>query len=238
MAIVKVLIFAMAVPATTGFSSLPRGIVRIKIPKESVCFASFETEDLEGEDGVDEVEPTGSAATNTVNQRLMAELEEATTRETTGKASQLSKKLGLDSFRSTKTDEERQRAIEEAKNLNGVNPLVAFAGAVFALAMAAGMWALTGFLAAFFADHPASTEVYFVMRATQVFRNVVMGLVSLASGFFGVTGIGILLLAGRVALGVMNGELDPTPIKKSKKDEIEMPNVWELMTKSNRRRGR
>jgi hypothetical protein len=60
-------------------------------------------------------------------------------------------------------------------------------------------------------------------------RNVIIAIVSLASGFFGVTGLGIFLLGVRVAYGVATGELDPMPIKKSKQEEIEMPNVWDLM---------
>ena len=67
-----------------------------------------------------------------------------------------------------------------------------------------------------------------------------MGLSSLASGFFGVIGIGIFLLGIRVAYGVVTGELDPTPIKQSKSEEIVLPDVWSLMTgkKPNRRGSR
>jgi hypothetical protein len=176
-----------------------------------------------------EEEQQGSAATNTINERLMEEVREAADEEKFGARSSIGKKLSLGSFRSDKTDEERQAAIEEARNLNGVNPLVAFAGAAFALAAAGGLWSLTSFLAEYFALHPVESDAYFIQRVTAVFRNLVMGLVSLASGFFGVTGLGIMLLGIRVGYGVTTGELDPTPIKKSKQDELEMPNVWELM---------
>jgi len=188
-----------------------------------------------GEEKTDEGK---TAATRTVNERLLSELQEATNKEKFGARSSMGKKMGLSSFASTKTDEERKQAIEEARNLNGVNPAVAIGGSLFALAAAAGLWALTNFVAEFFALHPVSSNVYFVQRATSVFRNVVMGLLSLASGFFGVTGLGILMLGIRVAYGVITGELDPTPIKKSRKEEVEMPNVWELMTGSTGRRGR
>lgn len=106
----------------------------------------------------------------------------------------------------------RQKSIEEARDLNGVNPLVCIGGAAFAWVCAGGLWLLTTYLGALFASHPLATDVYFVQRITQVFRKVVMGLSSLASGFFGVIGIGIFLLGIRVAYGVMTGELDPTPI--------------------------
>ena len=89
-----------------------------------------------------------------------------------------------------------------------------------------------------FASHPLATDVYFVQRVTQVFRNAVMGLSSLASGFFGVVGIGIFLLGIRVAYGVMTGELDPTPIVQNKSDEIILPDVWGLMTGKQNKRGK
>ena len=170
------------------------------------------------------------AATGTVNERLLAELQEATDKEKYGTRSALGKKLGLDAFKSEKTDAERAASVAAARDLNGVNPLVALAGSAVALGGAAGLWWLTNWLGAFFAFHPVDTDVYFIQRASLVFRNVVMGLASLASGFFGVTGLGIFLLGVRVAYGVAIGELDPTPIKNNKSTkELEMPNVLDLM---------
>ena len=169
------------------------------------------------------------AATGTVNERLITELEEAAKKEKYGARSEMGKKLGLDSFKSSKTDEEREIAIQQARDLNGVNPVVAIGGSLFALAAAAGLWALTNYLAEYFALHPVDSDVYFVSRVSAVFRNVIMGLSSLASGFFGVTGAGIFLLGVRVAYGVTTGELDPTPLKKNKADQVEVPNVWDLM---------
>lgn len=182
------------------------------------------------------------AATNTINERLMAELVEAENKEKYGKRSSMSKSVmgGMSPFGSTLSDEERQIAIEEARNLNGVNPAVAIVGGIFGVAVATGLWYGTTALGTFFALHPVETDVYFLIRVTSVFRNVVMGLSSLASGFFGVTGVGILALGIRVAYGVMTGELDPTPIKKRKGDELDIPNVWDLMMnkKPNQRRNK
>ena len=120
----------------------------------------------------------------------------------------------------------------------GVNPLVCIGGAAFAWACAGALWVFTTYLGVLFASHPLETDVYFVQRLTGVFRNVVMGLSSLASGFFGVVGIGIFLLGVRVAYGVVTGELDPTPIKQKKGEEIVLPDVWGLMMGKTNRRGK
>lgn len=179
------------------------------------------------------------AATGTVNERLMAELQQAADKEKYGGRSELTKKFSLDMFKSTKTDEERRVAIEEARNLNGVNPLVTGVASVVALAAAYGLWQATTSLGVFFALHPVESDWYVVQRSTAVFRNVAVGLVSLGAGFCGVTGLGILLLTGRVAVGVAKGELDPTPLPTKPGEEVEIPSVWDLMLnkKPNRRSG-
>ena len=206
----------------------------------SLLYSSFNENDNEdlGSANLIDVKPdandekddelSGVAATNTINERLMEELKEAT-KEEKGPKSSFGKKLGLDAFRSEKSEEEREAAIARARDLNGVNPGVALAGSAFALAVAGGLWALTNFLVEYFVLHPVESDTFVVERVTAVMRNVIIAIVSLASGFFGVTGLGIFLLGVRVAYGVATGELDPTPIKKSKQDEIEMPNVWDLM---------
>lgn len=190
--------------------------------------------------------------TGTVNERLMAELQQAVETEKYGARSSMGQKMGLAGssssrfrpFSSTKTDQERQAAVEEARNLNGVNPVVTLVGSMVALAIAAGLWTLTQWLAEYFALHPIESDLYVVNRVTAVFRNVIMGLVSLASGFFGVTGVGIFLLGVRVAYGVVTGELDPTPIVRKKttttNDEpaVNLGSAWDLMTNKNQKRGR
>lgn len=174
------------------------------------------------------------AATSTVNERLLSEIQASVENEKYGNAK---KREYFKEFQSQKTEEERQRSIEEARDLNGVNPLVCIGGAAFAWACAGALWVFTTYLGVLFVEHPLETDIYFIQRVTQVFRNAVMGLSSLASGFFGVVGIGIFLLGIRVAYGVATGELDPTPIKRSKSDEIALPDVWSLMMgkKPNRR---
>jgi Protein of unknown function (DUF3082) len=195
----------------------------------------------EDEASDDSEETVVKAQTRTVNERLLQELEAATEQEKYGAKSKMGKKMfGLDGFLgSRKTDDERRAAIEEAQDLNGVNPIVTIAGGVVAIAMAGGLWFATNELGAFFALHPvAEDSAYFVQRIASVVRNASMGLISLAAGFFGVTGVGILALGVRVAYGVATGELDPAPIPQKKtglellqnaETEPELPDVWDLM---------
>jgi hypothetical protein len=194
---------------------------------------------------------TGGAVTRTINQRLLDELRELAAEETESSTTRKNSKNKMKkrSREDTnvllwggqrKTDEERQKAIEEAKDLNGVDPISTFAGSLFALGVAAALWTLTNSVAEFFASHPPQpTDLYVVQRATAVFRNVVIGMFALASGFFGVTGIGILLLAGRVFIGVAKGELDPKSASAGagasggesgdEKSRL-LSSAWELMT--------
>ena len=69
-------------------------------------------------------------------------------------------------------------------------------------------------------SHPLETDLYFAQRLADVFRNAVMGVSSLASGFFGIIGLGIFVLGLRVAYGVATGEVDPTPIKQPKSEDM------------------
>lgn len=182
-----------------------------------------------------------NAKTNTVNERLMAELQAATDAEK-GSKTEFGKKF-KDAFKySEKSEAERELAIEQARDLNGVNPTVTILASFFAFGMAYGLWWLTGFLGALFVSHPISADApYAFSRIAAVFRNVIMGLSSLASGFSFVSGLGVFLLGVRVAYGVLTGELDPTPIKKPglKNDQVEIPNVWDLMmNKKPGRKGR
>ena len=107
-----------------------------------------------------------------------------------------------------------------------------------------GLWLLTQSFASYFALHPSDSDVYFVERVTLLSRNIIIGLSALASGFFGVTGIGILLLAIRVGYGVATGELDPTPIVSNQSTttsddsmKVDMSNVWDMMMNKSTKKG-
>lgn len=185
----------------------------------------------------------GGAATNTVNSRLMAELRAQESDVRVGPTSKFGRTLA--SLRPERTEAERAASLAEARDLNGVNPVIAVTASLVALAMGFGLWTLTTYLGTLFATHPVDLDApYAFQRVAGVFRNAVMGLASLLSGFFGVTGLGVLLLGLRVGYGVATGELDPTPIKKpvrttssagssSSKDdgkpELDLSNAWDLM---------
>ena len=191
----------------------------------TILSSSSDTKDTTDQQQPDE----GAAVTGSINERLMSELQQAADKEKFGAKSSLGEKLGF-SGRKRGTPEQQEAALREARDLNGVDPVVSLLGGIFALAVAGALWYATNELGSFFVLHPVETDVYFVQRLASVFRNVVMGMVSLASGFFGVTGMGIFLMGVRVAIGVAKGELDPTPIATTKDmDKPEMPNVWELM---------
>lgn len=211
--------------------------IQSKIVSSSLSLSDPKDDSFEPLNSPGAAEQEKEAPTSTINERLMAELEQAAEKERIGARSEIGEKLGLNR-RSAKSDEERQRSIEEAKNLNGVNPTVALTGGVITLLVAAVLWYGTGRLGEYFALRPVDSDVYFVQRASAVYRNVLVGMASLASGFFGVTGMGILGLGIRTAYGVMTGELDPTPLKKQKSEEFELPNVWNLMTAKKGRRNR
>ena len=196
------------------------------------------TIEIESTKDDEEKEVSAGAKVNTVNERLMKELEEAQEKEKYGNKG----KKGKFEFRYApeRTEEERLAALEEARNLNGINPLICIGGAIFAGVVSAALWSATGYIGEVFATHPVETDFYTIQRLAGVFRNVVIGIVSLASGFFGVTGLGIFLLGIRVAYGVLTGELDPTPIvnSKSSKEQPQILNIWEFMTGSNKRRSK
>ncbi len=177
----------------SGEGEIKRKLSAAPINNESIDINSSSSKPKEVEKSV--------AQTNTVNERLMAELQAATEAEK-GPKTAIGKKF-RDNFRySDKTDEEREAALEAARDLNGVNPVVTILASFFAFGMAFAFWSATQFLGELFMSHPVSPDApYAFSRMASVFRNVVMGLSSLASGFSAVSGLGVFLLGVRVAYG-------------------------------------
>ncbi|CAM9541701.1 unnamed protein product, partial [Phaeothamnion confervicola] len=139
------------------------------------------------------------ARTQTVNQRLLAQIED-----------ELAKKGGV---MAAGSEEPKPR---EEVDLNGINPAMALLGAVGAGGMSYGAWTLTTFLAAAYYAQRIESDIYFVQRLSGILKQTIVGLGSLATGVFGVTALGMLLLSARVLSGVVSGELDmnaePTPM--------------------------
>lgn len=93
-------------------------------------------------------------------------------------------------------------------DLRTVNGGGAVAGAVGAAAIFWALWTATTWLASWYGAHPVSDDGvggYAVARISVVVRTAVVGLVALASGMSGVTGVGLALLAGRVGYGRVTG---------------------------------
>jgi len=206
-------------------------------------------------EGGQDTPPRAPAKTNTVNTRLAAELEQAmgskgaqfvpaaTQDKSEGgtapsEPGKLFKMLSTDG--KGKTEEQRQKRIDEARDLNGVNPAVAAIGSASALAVGFLIWQATISVSTFFAMHPVDTDIYTLQRLSGLFRTVVVGATALASGFFGVCGLGLAGLAVKVAAGIAAGELDPTPIVKKRtgieivrgeraEGDVGVPNILDLM---------
>ena len=156
------------------------------------------------------------AATNTVNARLMKELETSisATSNPGVKNESLKKIGGIFNGGRVRSDEERRRALKEARDLNGVNPFVCLGASSACFALSFALWKATSIITEYLTMNPIESELYVVQRIAAVLRNVVIGITSLGSGFCGVIGFGLLLLGFRVAYGVyVTGELDPTPPK-------------------------
>ena len=180
-----------------------------------------------------------AAQTNTINTRLLQDIELATQKEKRGGATSLTKYF---QYQPSMTQEEREVRLQQARNLNGIQPISTLTAGLVAICMGYGIWLTTQSIIQLFYTHPISVDApYLFTRIATVFRNVVIGLCTLASGFFTVTGLGILLLGIRVTQGVVSGELDPNLKDKTtttNMDIVEIPNIWEYMTMDTKRKKR
>ncbi|KAL7523609.1 hypothetical protein ACHAXR_000254, partial [Thalassiosira sp. AJA248-18] len=76
-----------------------------------------------------------------------------------GKYGNAKKREYFKEFQSQKTEEERQRSIEESRDLNGVNPLMCIGGAAFAWACAGALWVFTT-TSAYYSSNTPSRQTY------------------------------------------------------------------------------
>ncbi|CAM9662347.1 unnamed protein product [Ectocarpus fasciculatus] len=169
-------------------ANVPNGIGEDK----RVRFASgSEDEEEEEEEGGADGET--KAKLQTVNARLLAQIEEQ------GKGIVI-------------PTEESKKIKRKEEDLNGVNPFYAILGAGGAAAMSFGSWKATLWLAQAYYSKPAEeSDILAVARMTSFIKQAVVGLFALGAGIFGVTAVGMGVMAGIVAVGVAKGELDPSP---------------------------
>ena len=126
----------------------------------------------------EEVETEG-AAMGTINDKLLAEIEEA--------------KKGF-RVEAPQVDE------REDVDISDVNPVQSVLSGVAALATAYVFWLAVGFAAESFAEHPVDSEIYAIQRISTVMRTVVLGLGTLLTGITAFAGVGLLALGGKVVL--------------------------------------
>ena len=99
---------------------------------------------------------------------------------------------------------------DQKEDLNGINPVTTIAFSVLPMAMCYGLVLLTKWLSEHFAIDQIDSSIYPIQRGAVVARNLVVGIASLATGFTGVVGLGLLAMGIVVAVGVAKGELDPS----------------------------
>jgi hypothetical protein len=127
----------------------------------------------------DEETPTEGATMGTVNDKLLAEIEEA--------------KKGF-RVEAPQVDE------REDVDISDVNPIQSVLSGVAALATAYVFWLAVGFAANSFAEHPVDSDIYAIQRISTVMRTVVLGLGTLLTGITAFAGVGLLALGGKVVL--------------------------------------
>jgi hypothetical protein len=98
---------------------------------------------------------------------------------------------------------------DQKEDLNGINPVTTIAFSVLPMGMSYGLIQLTTWLSEHFAIDQIDSPIYPIQRGAVVARNLVVGITSLATGFTGVVGLGLLAMGIAVAVGVAKGELDP-----------------------------
>ena len=127
----------------------------------------------------EEEAPAEGAAMGTINDKLLAEIEEA--------------KKGF-RVEAPQVDE------REDVDISDVNPVQSVLSGVAALATAYVFWLAVGFAAESFAEHPVDSEIYAIQRISTVMRTVVLGLGTLLTGITAFAGVGLLALGGKVVM--------------------------------------
>ena len=102
-----------------------------------------------------------------------------------------------------------QQLVTKPEDINGIQPGKPFLFSLVAGGMALVGWKLSNYLSAHFAVQFLTSEFYPVQRIAIVARNVIVGIVTLGTGFSGMIALGLFGLGVAVTVGVLKGELDP-----------------------------
>lgn len=94
-------------------------------------------------------------------------------------------------------------------DLNGIKPEYLLLGAASYGTVSFLAWNFVTSSAVYFDANPMDDAFYVVARLSAVVRVVVVAMGALGAGVTAIAAAGQLVLAGRVALGVVSGELDP-----------------------------
>ena len=95
-------------------------------------------------------------------------------------------------------------------DLNGISPAFLLFGSLCYGAVGFLGVQFTVAAADYFGAHPMDDAFYVVQRLSTVARYVVIAMGALGAGVTSIAALGQLALAGRVAIGIATGELDPT----------------------------
>ena len=102
-----------------------------------------------------------------------------------------------------------KQLVMKPEDINGIQPAKPFVFSIVAAGMAVVGWKLSNYLSAHFAVQYLTSDFYPVQRLAIVARNVVVGIVTLGTGFSGMIALGLFGLGVAVTIGVLRGELDP-----------------------------
>ena len=123
--------------------------------------------------------PTGAARMNTVNAKLLADIEKSKSQ-----------------FRVEAPQVEEREDVD----VSDVSPVRAVLSGVAALGAAYVFWLGVGFTSDAFDAKPLESEFYPVMRISMIMRTVVLGAGTLLTGITGFAGVGLIALGAKVAV--------------------------------------
>lgn len=171
--------FRAAAPRAARLSSLRSSQQEEKPDVIDEFFPRFRRDNVVDAAPAEDAEAGGSARMNTINDKLLADIEAA---------------KGQFRVEAPQVDD------REEVDVSDVNPVQSVLSGAAALASAYVFWLGVGFASDAFDAHPIDSEFYPVMRISMVMRTIVLGAGTLLSGITGFAGVGLVVLGAKVAL--------------------------------------